>query len=256
MKKILSIIITIIFAVTIYSCGSAGSAISGAVSVSADVDVSLLMDASGVVKGSAESFSSIAKFSGGIEMTATSSEEVPQRIMEIIDQAMSKDKPFDLAFVVDTTGSMGNHITQVKNTLSKIIEKLNSKAKEWLAAFVEYRDLNEEFVSRVPTPLTKDTKKLQAGIDSLQAVGGGDFCEHVYSGLQTALTDLNWRKGTDHHIILIGDAPAHNYTKEAANADSVKKLAQEKNAHIHTIVISCNTACQVLLKATGSDKCD
>jgi hypothetical protein len=263
MKRIMLLglipLVLIVF-INLQSCGSAGGmlagAVGGAVDVSGSIDISGMIAAGGMVKGAMNSFSAIARFSGGLEMKATSSEEVPQRIMEIIEQAMGSGNPVDLAFVVDTTGSMGDHIAEVRNTLSEIVDKLSNTTTDWQAAFVAYRDLEDDYVSRVATAFTTDTASLQEGIASLEANGGGDFCEHVYAGLYQALTDLSWREGTDHHLILIGDAPAHNDYSDPRNRAAVEQLASEKTAMIHTIVITCNAACRALLKLTGSDSCD
>lgn len=260
MKPYLPILITLLMLLTYAGCGGAADVLKAktgvSVDVAADIDISGMMEAGGVVKGAVNSFAAIARFSGGLDMKAENSEEVPQRIMEIIDQAMAVGNPMDLAFVVDTTGSMGDHIAEVKNTLSQIIDKLSATSDDWQASFVAYRDLEEAFDARIATPFTKDAEQLQAGIASFVAEGGGDFCEHVYSGLYLALTELEWREGTDHHLILIGDAPAHNdYADDPRNKSAVEGLSQEKSAIIHTIVITCNAACRALLKATGSDSC-
>ena len=119
----------------------------------------------------------------------------------------------DVAFVVDTTGSMGGEIAQVQADLSDLVDQLASTTGSYRVAVVSYRDFPErtgssvDYPSRVDQTFTDDLGLIQAAIDSLDANGGGDGPETVFSGIQSAI-ELSWRPGVTKIAIVIGDAPA------------------------------------------------
>lgn len=121
----------------------------------------------------------------------------------------------DLAFVIDTTGSMGGTIDDVRTQVSRIVEVLSTRSASYRFALVSYRDDPghtgdpDDYAARLDTPFTSDTAAFQAGLDRLVADGGGDTPEAVYSGLQMAFAQP-WRPGVRKVAIAIGDAPAHD----------------------------------------------
>lgn len=138
----------------------------------------------------------------------------------------------DVAFVVDTTGSMSGSIAQVRADMASLVNQLATTTKSYRVAVVSYRDFPErtgwdgDYASRVDQTFTSDLTLIQAAIDSLIAQGGGDWEETVFSGIQTAL-DLDWRPGVTKMTIVIGDAPAlspepnTNYTPAQIVANSI-----------------------------------
>jgi len=118
----------------------------------------------------------------------------------------------DVVFVVDTTGSMGDEIAQVRDNLSSLVDVLDERTNSYRVGVVTYRDFAErtgdaiDYPSRVEQTFTSDRPSIQAAIDGLSAAGGGDFPESVFSGIDAAL-DLPWRPGVAKIAIVIGDAP-------------------------------------------------
>ena len=115
----------------------------------------------------------------------------------------------DLAFVFDTTGSMGGHIDDAKAQATDL-------ASLWLAlagedrgrvALVEFRDQGDTFVSRLDLPLTNDETAFQTAVNGLVADEGGDTPEAQLSGIMTALNQLQWRNGATKVAVVITDAP-------------------------------------------------
>lgn len=118
----------------------------------------------------------------------------------------------DLAFVVDTTGSMAGEIAEVRTNLNALVDELSAAKASFRVAVVSYRDFPERagpgnFPSRVDQTFTNNLGAIRAGIESLEAVGGGDFRESVLSGIKEAI-DLPWRAGVTKVAVVIGDAPA------------------------------------------------
>lgn len=119
----------------------------------------------------------------------------------------------DLAFVVDTTGSMGAFIEAARRQMADTLRTLSAGAgfaPDLRVAVVEYRDhppQDHSFVAR-PHPFEEDLKTVQKVIDRLKPDGGGDGPEAVYDGV-AACEDLDWRPHACRVAVLIGDAPPH-----------------------------------------------
>ncbi|MGI8551588.1 MAG: vWA domain-containing protein [Dehalococcoidia bacterium] len=118
----------------------------------------------------------------------------------------------DVAFVVDTTGSMGPFIEAARDNIRRVAEEVADLGDLDLHfAVVEYRDHPPQelsFVTRV-YPFD-DGDALQAVLNGLQPEGGGDAPEAVLDGL-VAAANLAWRANADRLCFLVGDAPPHGY---------------------------------------------
>src|SRR6187399_3003946 len=90
----------------------------------------------------------------------------------------------DLAFVVDTTGSMSSLIAAAQaHMVAMIAELARSAAVDVHLGVVEYRDHppQDELTVRL-YPLSGDLQQAQASIVGLSAAGGGDGPEAVLDG--------------------------------------------------------------------------
>ena len=119
--------------------------------------------------------------------------------------------PLDLAFVIDTTGSMGSSIEGVKSAAANIAQTLEDRGSDFRIGLVDFKDHPDQgdpYASQLDLQMTSNATAFSTALDGLFASGGGDGPEAVYSGLMTAINDLNWRNVTRKAIILMGDAPA------------------------------------------------
>src|SRR5947209_9090351 len=104
----------------------------------------------------------------------------------------------DLAFVVDTTGSMGGFINDAKRQMTDMLRAATTAAPlpiDLRLAVVEYRDhppQDRTFVARAHG-FEGDLGKAQKTIAALRPDGGGDTPEAVFDGLAAAGRDLAWR---------------------------------------------------------------
>lgn len=127
-----------------------------------------------------------------------------------------KDKlnQVDLAFVVDTTGSMGPFIRQAREQMAATLDALTAEAEmapDLQVAVVEYRDhrpQEQTFVFKAHA-FTGSRKRVQSTIRRLRPSGGGDAPEAVYDGLRAACDRLTWRPHSRRLAVLVGDAPPH-----------------------------------------------
>jgi Mg-chelatase subunit ChlD len=118
---------------------------------------------------------------------------------------------FDLAFVVDTTGSMGGLIETAQRQMVEMVDRLSAAIDANMQlGLVEYRDHppQDQLIFRV-YPLTNDLKRAKKVINRLQAQGGGDEPEAVLAGIVAACEQLAWRRHARRMAVLIGDAPPH-----------------------------------------------
>jgi hypothetical protein len=116
----------------------------------------------------------------------------------------------DLAFLIDTTGSMGDELTYVQSELDDIVGGIATQFpginQRW--ALVLYRDLGDEYVVR-SFDFTTDLASFRANLAAQSANGGGDMPEAVDQGLAAA-TQLGWRDGATARVAFwIADAPHH-----------------------------------------------
>jgi len=118
----------------------------------------------------------------------------------------------DLAFCIDTTGSMQGEIDMVKTKTKSLVAQLShgNPAPIVRVGVVAYRDLGDAYVTKV-FPFSDDIDKVVKDISALKADGGGDGPEAVDRGLHAAIKELQW--GSDKHtakiLFLIGDAGPH-----------------------------------------------
>lgn len=118
--------------------------------------------------------------------------------------------PLDIAFVIDSTGSMADEIEEVKENVTALAGQIAAIDSDYRLALVEYKDEEaeeSEFQARLDLAFSNDVSAFDLALSKLEATGGGDYAESVYSGLMTAL-GLDWRAGAKKIVVQIGDAPA------------------------------------------------
>ncbi len=132
----------------------------------------------------------------------------------------------DVVFLIDTTGSMGDEIAQVKESIVDMITEIEGgkPAPDVRFGLVLYRDRGDEYVTK-KFDLTRDTDEIVKSIRDIKATGGGDTPESVNEALYVAIQEMNWDKDidTDKTIFLIGDARPKIYDNDYRWEDEVKK---------------------------------
>ncbi len=119
----------------------------------------------------------------------------------------------DIAFVIDTTGSMGSAIGSVKIAATQLVNTVAAQTSAARFALVDYRDFASrtgsagDYPSKLDQDFTSDAATINSAIQSLFLGNGGDTPETMYSGISTAF-DLAWRPGVKKMVIVLADAPA------------------------------------------------
>src|SRR5262245_57014055 len=153
--------------------------------------------------------------------------------------AKATAKPIvEVAFVLDTTGSMGPLIEGAKRKIWSIataIVDANPHA-EVRMGLVAYRDIGDEYVTKV-FDLTTDIQDLYANLLELKARGGGDWPESVNDALHTAVTKLKWSQGaeSDRIMFLVGDAPPHMDYAQDVKYPEVMRMARERGIIVNAV---------------------
>ena len=152
----------------------------------------------------------------------------------------------DVVIVLDATGSMQNIIDEVKDRmvgLVRSIQKLVPTARVGAVAFRDRPDktvsapqAEEDFVVKW-SDLTFNGPKVQAFLGRVNAGSGGDWEEAVREGIDTAISEMSWRKGAKKVIILVGSSPPHEVERPVI-ARMVGRFASTMGGSISTIDIS------------------
>jgi len=163
----------------------------------------------------------------------------------VLRSKISDIKKLDIFFVIDTTGSMGNEIDGVKNSVIDFANSLKSSGYDVALGVIPYTDYvgttNGDFID-----LTTDLSTSGEFMTYVNGISagmywddGGDGPENPYDTVVYAWNHASWRHGAQRIIIVITDASAHypgDGTTYASNSeeDVINTLAG--GGVIHTIV--------------------
>jgi hypothetical protein len=136
----------------------------------------------------------------------------------------------DVAFILDTTGSMGDEIDVVKEKLVGIARNLRAgqPAPDVRYAIVAYRDKGDEYVTK-SFDFDRDVERVQARVAALDAGGGGDEPEDIAAALNAA-GKLSWdpSPNVSRVAFLVGDAGPHAYPGEPTWQHGLANLRERK----------------------------
>jgi Mg-chelatase subunit ChlD len=143
----------------------------------------------------------------------------------------------EVAFVLDTTGSMGGLIDGAKRKIWSIARRIGEgrPRPDLRIALVGYRDVADEYVTRVHD-FSRDMDEVNERLMAFQASGGGDGPEHVSAALGAAVDRLSWSHGAALQIVfLVGDAPPHVDYQDGHDYARYAKAARARGIAVETI---------------------
>lgn len=151
----------------------------------------------------------------------------------------------DLIFCIDVTGSMEDDIASVKAAASSIVSTIAAKNKDYRVAIIAYRDWDDSmgYAMFEDYPFSSDKGAIIANINSLSVGGGDDTPEAVFEALMRAIDSKSvggWRNNVNKQVILMGDAPPHNPSREGLTAASVAKAAEEADPVVIQAIVVGN----------------
>lgn len=132
----------------------------------------------------------------------------------------------DVAFVIDTTGSMWGRIAGAKafaRDFAAQIAELRGRV-----ALIAYKDAGDAYTAGVFSGLSSDTAHFQTQLDSLSVGGGGDTPEALLHALTTTFNGLEWRPGATKAAVVLTDAGFHVPDRvDGSTVDSVARRSLE-----------------------------
>jgi len=163
-------------------------------------------------------------------------------------RALPTRRRVDLAFVLDTTGSMAEEIDAVKQTIKAVSDQLSTAQTDVRIGLVEYKDRTDCMLTRT-FPFSGDLRAFSASIANVSASGGGDMPEDMHKGLDAALDKLQWRRdAATRMIVVIADAPPHFYPRSHDYTDAARRAA-ERGIKVYTVAASgMDTLGQVVMR--------
>lgn len=144
----------------------------------------------------------------------------------------------EVAFVLDTTGSMSGLIQASKEKIWSIASSMAQaeQAPEIRMGLVAYRDRGDAYVTRV-ADLSSDLDSMFATLMDYRADGGGDGPESVNKALYDAVHRMSWSQDQNTYqvIFLVGDAPPHMDYQDEVQYPQIIADAKHKGIVINTI---------------------
>lgn len=155
-------------------------------------------------------------------------------------------KNADVAFSVDTTGSMGTSITNLRTNLAAMVPKLVAKIPSVAMAVVDFRDTGDNPFVLVRQVETTNVSLVQTALGKLAAGGGGDTPEadissmyHIVTGAAVGTTGahtapagffggVDFRPGSVPVVVNITDA-TWQPTSSGQNATTLANAMKAKN---------------------------
>src|ERR1043166_4098142 len=145
----------------------------------------------------------------------------------------------EVAFVLDTTGSMGGLIEGAKRKIWSIATAIvdTNPDADIRMGLVAYRDIGDEYVTR-KFELTTDIQDLYANLLELKARGGGDWPESVNEALDVAVNKMKWSDASDVRriVFLVGDAPPHMDYEQDTKYPLTLKVAKQKDIIVNAVL--------------------
>lgn len=128
-----------------------------------------------------------------------------QDIISLSTTTRTNRVPIDFVFLIDQTGSMGSKIEGVKQNIDEFTTRLTEKGIDYRLGLIVFDDNVAE-----RHWLTDNIDEFKGWVGALDAHGGGDEKENALEALRAA-TGMNFRSSANRCVVLITDAPYHQY---------------------------------------------
>jgi len=175
----------------------------------------------------------------GVEELTDRKEKILKKIAEKEEQLKEgrfhADSSLDVAFMIDTTGSMDPYIDEVKNNIIRIMENVLDYSPKIRMGCIAYKDHGDEgedefYLTKI-LPLTFNRNEIIGFMRSsgLYVGEGGGGPEAVECALHEAVA-FAWGKSAPKAIILIGDKPPHGVMDGLKHCTKMRDYREEVKA--------------------------
>jgi hypothetical protein len=138
----------------------------------------------------------------------------------------------DLMFVIDISGSMGNDITNVKNSIHLIVEKAVNQGTEVRLGITAFGGCGSQQDWQLLSDFTTNVDSFRSTLDAINVCGGR---EYDMEATAFAVQHSHW-VAADRYIVLIGDEPTQ---VKSGTADSqlttTVQLCKENQIVVYTV---------------------
>jgi uncharacterized protein YegL len=181
----------------------------------------------------------IEKGNSSVEGTLMRGQDSTQSFVLPGAVALPATPRLDVLFLLDATGSMGDEIAQIQQTIVSIAERIDQiqPRPELRFALVSYRDRGDDYVTRVDD-FTTDLAAFQQRLLSTRADGGGDVPESLNEGLHAATQRVSWADDAVRLSFLVADAPPHMDYEQDYDYAREAQVAVSKGIKVYTIAAS------------------
>lgn len=244
--------------------GAAAQLING----STMVPIRFISEALGAIVEWDKTLQSVIIFQNNTEISTSveserdsANEEIDEAEMNNTSPILQKisegiNKPTDIVFVIDVTGSMGEVINYVKETVSSFVDSVPSGSN---FAILAYRDINYEDSYNPALEFFGFTNQKSVLKDQLIDIipsGGMDIPESGLEAIEMALQQLSGSKNAQ-RIIFITDAPVHEKGSSQGMAgyflEEVVKDLKTSKVTLDAIAPSSGIAYEQIIQLVESD---
>jgi len=153
-------------------------------------------------------------------------------------RTLPTEQVIDVAFILDSTGSMAEEIAAVKTTIQKVASGLRASNVRIRIGLVEFKDRGDPFVTRI-FPMSTDLERFSAQVASVQADGGGDTPESGNEALHVGIKQLAWSDAALAKLaFLVGDAPPHLDYPQDYDYALEARAAAHRGIQVYTVAAS------------------
>lgn len=166
--------------------------------------------------------------------------DIAQTIVLVGAEALPRQPKLDVLFLLDATGSMGDEINRIQQTILSIAERIDrfEPRPEVRFGLVAYRDRGDDYVTRIYAEFTPDVVAFQQALLAVRADGGGDTPEDLNEALRVALQQMNWADDAVRLTFLVADAPPHlDYGQQFTYVNAIR-VAAARGVKIYPIAAS------------------
>ncbi|MBC7955397.1 MAG: VWA domain-containing protein, partial [Cytophagales bacterium] len=170
----------------------------------------------------------VAVRKGGMQSRAMLLRGQSQALQVRLGTVTSAPVRLDLVFLIDATGSMGDEIAKLKNSMRAMAQQIAQLPgqPDICYGLVAYRDRGDAYITRTHD-FTDDLGAFQQQLANVQAHGGGDTPEALNEALHEVVHGLSWRNQAARMVVLVADAPPHlDYSGPQYDRDMQAALAK------------------------------